>query len=227
MKNKFLKSKTRTTFILAAAILITAGLSTMGLHLSKTSTSTFEQKDKHSKNATSIYKPGVNSIDDTATKGQGSDKTSVKIQPPISSQNGESCTKTQIPYRTVTQYSPYISQGQQLSYGGLEGSEAYCTNSRGEKRLVATIQPVDKTIVIGTANSNPVQNPPQYDPNYGKVPTLTEINSLLTSIALPGQMKVEKIYACAQLFSSRGVSDISPQGYHVCSDLVLSDYSAY
>lgn len=142
-------------------------------------------------------------------------------------EEGETCHEESIPYKTVTQYSAYLAKGSQHSSGGENGNTYYCVDKYGSKRIIATLPPYDKTIVVGTDETTYTPPPEPTDPNYGKVPSMTEMNNTFAAIAPPGQKKTEKIVACQQLFQSRGVSDANFQGYHVCSDYGLSSYSAY
>lgn len=61
------------------------------------------------------------------------------------------CKKTPIPYKTITKEANYMEVGQTDSYGGFDGYTETCTpDSTGYKPPDITINPIDKTVLIGT-----------------------------------------------------------------------------
>lgn len=61
------------------------------------------------------------------------------------------CTKTMLPYNTNYQDVNYLYVGQTSSYGGYEGFVQTCTaDSTGYKPQDFRIEPIDKTVLVGT-----------------------------------------------------------------------------
>lgn len=78
---------------------------------------------------------------------------------------GEVCSQRSIPYVTNTQYEASLTKGQSYNFGGYNGTEYYCTNKAGVKRITATIPPIDKITHIGTGE------PYTYTPPASTTPT--------------------------------------------------------
>lgn len=61
------------------------------------------------------------------------------------------CTKTPIPYKTTYEESSYMYMGETTSWGGYGGYISTCTaDSEGYTPPSYTIQPIDKTVIVGT-----------------------------------------------------------------------------
>ncbi len=61
------------------------------------------------------------------------------------------CTKIPIPYKTIYKDASYMYTDETSSYGGYEGFTNSCTaDSTGYKPTDYTIQPIDKTVLVGT-----------------------------------------------------------------------------
>lgn len=85
---------------------------------------------------------------ETANSKQSSDgNSSPKQKPYVASV----CTKTPIPYKTTYEERSYMYVGETTSWGGYEGYTSTCTSdSEGYTPPSYTIQPIDKTVLVGT-----------------------------------------------------------------------------
>lgn len=184
------------------------------------------QKKNSSFTSKSYDDPAGMSLDDQSTTTAINDEQEL-TDDIYTSEDGEQCSEIPIPYETITVYDEFLPSGQQLQSGGVNGAEHFCLDSDGNRYVTSTDEPIDKTIRIGIFAPIITPTPAPRDPYYGVSPTRDDIYALLSSIGPAGSMRTEKISACQQLFRNRGLSDTNFQGFHVCSDYGLADYSTY
>jgi hypothetical protein len=98
-----------------------------------------------------IEDSGISTQPESRTQVETASKPVQQQAPQSPKASSEICSQRSIPYLTTTKYDPNLTKGIQYPFGGLNGTEYYCTGSNGAKRVTATIPPIDKTITIGTA----------------------------------------------------------------------------
>lgn len=110
-----------------------------------------KQTSSKGSNSSAENKSDTGNSDATSPNG---DKSAQKPK------KGEVCSERSIPYSTKTKYDSTLEKGQTSTIRGYNGTEYYCTNSNGVKRITGTVPPLEGTYSIGTREPYKYTPPP-------------------------------------------------------------------
>jgi len=119
-------------------------------------------------NQDTFVKPNVKSAQTTSNS---SSAAPFIYKPYIAS----SCVTTVIPYQTIYKNASWLNAGQTSESGGIDGSRKTCTaDSNGFKPSDLVLQPLDKTIYVGTYSPLVTPSAPTY--TYSQALSLAQQN---------------------------------------------------